>query len=214
MKTTKTNVLGVEVEIEIPSTVEEYDSLAGRTGAALDGANRQTLAHKWAGEARDAVVEALEEKTKIEQRVIKTIPPEKEGGKETKIYETAATYVEFIKKQANIAPEDFATIVKDAAGDVAFNPGASTRTGTTKKEYFNMADTVLTAGQSGNPTPSGLVGKQVFDKVTKTLEASNPGLSITRADDELGTPDRDSLAAAYRANDERVKREAHSALAL
>ena len=212
--TIKTKVFGVEVSVEVPSTIEEVAQYWGDRGITglIEDAVDKVLQHSTTSVWRSDIVEAVEQATGVQMAVVKTIPATKEGGKEIAVYEKDEVFINRAKESAEMSDEDFMDLVRETVAKTPLDASTKSRKTGSNKEYLEMADTVLAAVASGAPTPRGLVGNAIFAHLKTGLEAANHGLVIPVQPD--GSITRADLAAAYRTHFEREKAEAANKLGL
>ena len=128
---------GHSFAINIPSTVEEYDQLAKKSGAALDAAIDHEVYHGTLGEVRTKFMELIAEDTGIKPREVGTGIFTGEG--EEKVEETKKekfeAYVNRVCAEKSLDPEKepFKHLAArlSAGGDkeVKFDPSVTPRTG-------------------------------------------------------------------------------------
>jgi len=73
MQTATVNTLGFKLNYEVPSSVEEFDRLAKRSGAALDEANKNVIYRSVLATFRDGFLHGLEEVKEGDQVVSSAI---------------------------------------------------------------------------------------------------------------------------------------------
>lgn len=95
----KTNILGIEVSIELPyNNVEEFDQFMGMSGACLERATQYFLAHTHNARVRRVICNKLEELSGIEREC--TVNPE---NKEKKYSESEQRYVSRVEAEMKAA---------------------------------------------------------------------------------------------------------------
>ena len=123
--------------INTPETVEEFDQLAKKQGAALEAAVDHEVFHGTLGDVRSAFVELIAEHTGIKPREIGTGVFEGEGDAKTEVTkpERFEAYYNRVCAEKNLDPEKepFAALAArlSAGGDkeVKFDPSVTKRTG-------------------------------------------------------------------------------------
>lgn len=192
-------VMGYEVPLSVPDSIEEYNGMdKSRPNAALDDAIKYTILHGWNTEARDEIVAVLERMSEL-KRKMKPGPPKKDGTPGAEVPDEKHSQFQIrVFRDSNVTMEDSAPEVLKALAQIPFDPAPSERQagpGRVQKEYYLIADGLL---EKGNDS----VGKAV-----KKLKKLNPGLDVKFLEDGQ-TVDRDSLAAAVKANAVRIAKQA------
>ena len=72
MKTVEASTLGFKLNVQVPETVEEFDTLAKAVGAALEYANRNVLYRSVFAKFRASLSEAVENQTSIPRKTEQT----------------------------------------------------------------------------------------------------------------------------------------------
>lgn len=184
---------GATVNIQVPESAEEFDSLAGREGAAADAAVRHTIYHSWNQAFRTALAEAVASKTGEKPRQVGTKTNDK--GEEEPVLETDASFLNYVTGEGLISGEDYAELAQSVADDLPFDPSPTPRTGRVSKEMKALAESVVAGVESGATTAEDVVAK---------LEAT-PGVKV-------GEFTVDNVARAIKAREEYRKRQAASDL--
>jgi hypothetical protein len=200
MKTATNKTMGFDLNIEVPSSVEEYDKLAGRVGACLDDANQYNLFHSWNGEFRPKFVEAFEKQTGIKrqlnQEAIDKAPARKDGTK-PEIFEQEAKYFKRALAELGEDISKYQSLAEAVARQVKFDPSEGTRSGgKVGKEYMSAAQQVFDAEESS----PGAIEKVV----TRLQELNNITIEI---DFETIQPTLESLARAIKINEDRKRKQ-------
>lgn len=140
-----------KINISCPTTVEEFDNLAGRSGAALDFAVKQVIYHKTLGDAREEIVEAAEEAFDFARLEIDTGKKTKKEGKPITVWEEPDDYVKrlFADKgwDRTNPPKEWLDLT--AALEVAFDPSTKVRESKSKtlaKVYITAVESIYKAG--------------------------------------------------------------------
>ncbi len=206
MKDITTSVLGFDVPVSgVPETLQEAITAAGSEQAMLDGWNSYIRFHRTNGEARAAVIEALEAITGIERETEQVKSPTKADPNRMidKYSESEQQYAERALAQNGKSHAELAPQVLAKVGTIEFKAVGEPRVGgpgKLAKVYTENAQTLINAGEAA------------YSKAVDMLEQKNPGLKIDL--DDSGAPTVASLAAALKANKVRVEREANEALGL
>jgi len=139
MKKVQYESLGHLITVNVPSTIEEFDQMAGKAGAALEEAIDHVVMHSLLGKVRPALAALVEEETKIKQTRDtgrKTLV----NGVETPILEELSekAYLAMVAAQqpgydpeAEVGPFQKLADRLSAGGDkeIKFDPKAQKRTG-------------------------------------------------------------------------------------
>lgn len=197
MKTLQNNTLGIVCLIAVPSTAEEFDKLAGRTGACLDEATMNVVYRVWNHKFRAALVKALEEKTGIERAYTE----EGEGDKKTKKYtETEKVYVNRLLVNGAITDVELNSLGQTIAKDLPFDPSPSERSKKLPKEVENLVAQLLGAIEAGQSTA---------DRVMENVAAKAGVENFVASFGEFG---EESLGAALVAVSRKQAEEQKNAL--
>ena len=163
--------LGLTLKINVPSTVEAYDALAKKTGAALESAIQNELYRGSLTEFRDQFVDLLEAETSITRKtkdtgktrdvkVTKVVDGNEVESVEKEpvlIYdETEAEYVKRVCAERNCEVTAFQPLADrlSEGGDkaIVFDPSATERksAGPKKlaKKYLDAAQSIITGGKT------------------------------------------------------------------
>jgi hypothetical protein len=204
MKSQFFKTFGLEFPVEVPETVDEFDKLAGRSGAALDEAIMGVIYRGHLNRIRPAFLKLVEDESGVPREVIGS----DEKGKD--LLEKDANYFNRVTKGSGVAPSTFLPQLLEAAKQVGpLDPGAARSTGPTK-EYIEAANGIIAGIKSG--TVSKRTGEVVTaEAVISRLLSANPALQDIPLDSN-GLPDVDSLAVAIRVDRERVIAEANASL--
>lgn len=161
-----------KITLALPTTVEEYDKLAGREGAALDAAVKQTVYHKTLGDAREAIVEAAEAAFDFARLEIDTGKKTKKENKPITVWEEPDDYVKrlFAEKgwDRNNPPAEWTDLTSKL--EIEFDPSARVRESKAKtlaKVYVAAVDQIYKAGKQATAAEKlglTLTGDEAADK--------------------------------------------------
>lgn len=204
MKNITNNCLGFKVNVSVPESVDEFDKLAGKSGAALESATMNVVYRSWNNFFREKFSEHLAQATKIARKTEVVLDKENnpkkddEGAEILRYTETAAEHVDHV----------FATLVKEGkAADVASAQAAYAA------DAQLIADSITFDPAEREPASKGpkKVGKKWIEAAT---EAEARGILATAAEKltaKLGYPvpaDIPSVAAALAEKSRRDQAEA------
>lgn len=206
MVTKQVKTLGLLINVLVPASVEEYDQLAKKSGAALESANANTIYRSVLAKVRDGFTDKLAELTGIARKTKESGKFEKfpdgskndagedvagkdDPSKPILVYiETEADYFDRVIVETKSPRESFASLVQEVADTVKFDPSASEATPkgpkVTAAIYLKTAQDLIDAGR----------GEIVAAKLSESL-----GLVVE--------PTKESLGAAI-AEDQRRKKAA------
>lgn len=154
MKSQTYKSLGVNVAVSVPSSLAEYDHLAGRTDAALSDATDSTVYRSVLNVFREAFVAAVASKTGTARKVTyKTDPATGEpllNEEKQPIVDTEESAAVYIKRVAGENPEQFQAEADVVAQTLKFDPSVKERSAAGPKElakrYTEAAEGILNAG--------------------------------------------------------------------
>lgn len=152
---------GVQCRVSVPESVEEFDTLAKRTGACLDEAINNVIYRGVLADFRDALVTAVIGKTGI----ARTSEPEKNGKKKEDgspvmvFTESEGKYLDRAVSASGLSEADFQAIADEVCGSVdasgqpviTFDPSErerKTREASVGKQDLEMALAFLTGDES------------------------------------------------------------------
>lgn len=137
--------MGQVLPVEVPSTAEEFDQLAGRTGACVDEASKNVIYRSWNHDFREAFCEALEAETGEPRKSHE----EGEGDKKKVVYdEKEAPYYNRLIADKHITEEAAQSIANTVAAGIKFDPTPAKRGGKAPKELVLLVDNAFTAIES------------------------------------------------------------------
>lgn len=141
------------VNIKAPTTVEGFDALAGRSGAALDFAVKQVVYHKTLGDAREEIVDAAEKAFDFPRLEIDTGKKTKKTGAAITVWEEPDDYVKRLFAEKGWDRENPPKEWIDMTGslEVAFDPSAKVRESKSKtlaKVYIAAVESIYKAGST------------------------------------------------------------------
>lgn len=198
MLKTQIKVLNVPVNYAIAESIEEFDKLAGKEGAALAQANKQELYHGSFADIRSKVAELLK-KEGHEREAVSTedrTTVDEEGNETTESvvtkWETEAKFFDRICAEQGVEPSHFEALIQKAADSVPFDPSVKERSAKAKKvgkTHLEAAQTI--ADQGALET----VAEKLAEKLDIEIDVSNPDTAI------------ENLARAIGLNEAAIKRE-------
>lgn len=203
MKNSTTSVLGFDVPTSgQPETLAECAEAAGGEQVVCDQYVGYSNAHKTNGDARGAVVDALEEITGIKRATETVKSPTKADPNRTveKFSESEQTYADRVRAETGKTTEELWTMIAEKVGVIPFKCVGEARTGSSRvgKEDSKKAETLLAS--------------ELWTEAVKLLQQKNPGLEIALGED--GKPTVETLASAIKVNRVRIQREEDASLGL
>lgn len=209
MKTVQNETLGFKLNIQVPDSVEEFDRLAGKQGAALDEANKNVIYRGWNADFRKKLIEQLEKtygagtETNIPRAVIGKGPKREKDGVEPDIFETEKKYVDRLIA-GGISLATMQPTAESIGAAIAFDPSAAERSTKIGKEYLELADGVIAKGpQAVDTAVTKLLGlNPTFGDVERYAEGDE-----NVKPEQVGQVTRESLASLIRANTMRKASE-------
>ena len=186
--------LGYDLVVQVPSTIEEYDTAAKKAGAALESAINNVLYRSTFAEFRGTFSDAIENNTGIERKTEvvngKDGQPKKDSDGEvvTRFTETEKVY--FDRVCATLAadgkfdsPEAAAASFKDLAqsiiGGIAFDPSETERVFTGPKK---IAKAYIAVAQKAHDTGKLVhLATQLQHKLGETWKVEHTVDSVARA---------------------------------
>jgi hypothetical protein len=157
MKQVIADSLGFDVPVQVPSSVEEYDQLAGRSGACLDDAINNVIYRGVLAVFRRNLASALEKETSFpierKQKVNAKKEPQFDAQNQPILVlaETEGDYVGRLQAHLGLDDDAFKSRFANTAATVAtglkFDPKASERAPRTPpKTYLEAARSVIAGG--------------------------------------------------------------------
>ena len=185
--------LGLNVKLTVPSSVEEYDLLAKKSGAALESAVANAVYRGKGGLAdfRSDFADALESATGI-KRTTEVVTDKEgkpktddEGNTVTRYLESEQDYFDRVIKETNRTVESFQDIADQVSAKLVLDPSVSERSApepkTPPKKVYSTVDSIIAAGDH--------VVKQVAEKLGHILghhvEHDREGLARAIHEDNL-----------------------------
>jgi len=164
--------LGYEISVLVPSTVEQYDKLAGRSGSCLESAVMNVIYRSVLAEFRDTFTEKLAAATGIERRTVDTgkkrkVKTENADGSITEteeailVWDDTDSEAQFTKRviatlmSRNGTSEEetyasFQELASSVAAGILFNPAervaASAGPKKIAKQYLDAATAIIAKG--------------------------------------------------------------------
>lgn len=192
MKSVTQSLLGVSAFLSMPSSIEEFNTLAG-SDCVLDYANSEAYYRGVAPKVRAKFLDSIKSQLGLEPRVTGSkIVGTGENEKTVNTYEKDTSFLKFVRSQGH--GDDVLQPMLQAAFDAVGWDLSSTRgSGATKKDVETAQFTIDAVN----------AGKSTWDRVVTNYETANPGLVIARGDD--GAVSLENMALAVRANRIRVE---------
>jgi hypothetical protein len=176
-KTVKT--LGLQINVNVPSSVEEYDTMAKQVGACLESGVLNTIYRSYLAEFRSTFSDKLAEKTGIARATKPSGKFEKdENGKDTEtpilVYaETESDHFDRVLVETKTEKSAYQDLATEVADSIAFDPSASERAPAgpkkTAAKFTKAADDLIKAGK-GEAVAAFLANKLGF-AVEPTVES-------------------------------------------
>lgn len=197
MQTKKYNSLGVSVLLNVPSSVEEYNTLANRpnVNAVLEDAIDNVVYRSALADFRESFCAEIEKETGIARRreavLDKDNNPKKDeaGNPVLKYAETEGDYLKRVLVEKNYDDAGpFQALADAVATTITFDPSVRERTATAKiaKTYLEAADKIISMGA---------------DAVARAVKKLSDYLGK-----EVGS-DREALAGAIKAKQDKQRQE-------
>jgi hypothetical protein len=204
MKQVQNETLGFKLNVQVPDSVEEFDRMAGRSGAALDEANKNVMYRGWNADFRRTFVEVLGKQfPDIKRAVVGKGPKTKKNPEGSDVYESEQKYLDRVLAGGHSLVE-LQPLAEQTAAQIPFDPSAAERSTKVGKEYLELADGVIAKGNDAvEKATAKLLG----------LNATFGDVERYAAGDEIptgaaeGQVTRESLAALIRANTLRKAQE-------
>lgn len=206
MKPRIQETMGFNLTIQVPESVEEFNTLAKaapNTNPCLDAANDQIVFHDTLGSIRSDLVRTLNgegDHGKEFRSRFPNVPSRRVVGKTPKggdILEKESVYLGLVRESGSISPEDLAAEAQKVADRNPFDPSSSTSASQVAKRYYLLAEATKSAIDAG---------KGSWPTFVEKFSALNPGFEF-EFDADGTTPKLDSVAAAYKANEVREAKE-------
>jgi tetrahydromethanopterin S-methyltransferase subunit G len=163
MQTQQFKSLGFNFNLAVPETAEEFDQLAGKSGACVDEATRNVVYRQANHDFRKAFCEAVENETGI-PRETKTVKNAK--GEEREVFdEKEQEYINRVQiaKDENDEPvtneEKLQVIASQVGKDIKFDPTPSERKKKAPKEIEENAKGILANIEAGNTKAATVASK-------------------------------------------------------
>ena len=155
MKQTEYRSLGLDIKLNTPVSVDEFDTLAKRVNACLDEATNNVVYRGMLAEYRETFCERVELESKIERKwktVMKDGKPVVKDGNESTVWdETEADYFKRVCAEQKCEPSKFQSLADEVAAYLVFDPTERERKerGPVKlaKMYVEKATEVITQGR-------------------------------------------------------------------
>ena len=160
MKPFNNNTLGLAIVVQVPSTAEEFDQLAGRVGACLDEGTKNVIYRSVNHDFRKALCERLAEETGIARATVDSAPAE--DGTVSQVQdpkETEKVYYNSLLADGHIDVEKAQVIANEIAADLTFDPSPTSRAKKAPKEIDNAVAGILAAVEAEATTAEIVEGK-------------------------------------------------------
>lgn len=198
--------LGFELSVTVPDSVEDFDKLAGKPGAALTEAINNVIYRGWNNDFRATFLERVEKETKVawpvDQKKTDAQPERKDKKPKTPILIPEGDYLDLVIA-AGYTREQLLPIAVEVAAEITFDPKSEGRgTGKVGKQFLEAAEQVLSKDDAH------------VAKVVGNLERLNPGLKVALDDEKVeGRPSKETLAKAIKVNEDRKRADNMAELA-
>jgi hypothetical protein len=197
MQSQTVKTLGYEIQVQVPSSVEEFDSLAKKQGVCLEQAILNIIYRSVLAKVRTTFVEVLEEQTGIARLTKDSGKKRKnEAGVEEPVLvftETEGEFVDRVLVETKSSKENFEALMVSVASKVTFDPSETEAKPSGPKKvaqaYLDAAKTIIDKGQ-GDSVAAKLTSKLGFP-VEPTIE------SLGRAIAEDQRRKKAEIAAEY-----------------
>ena len=214
MQDLKAKSLGMDFTIQVPSSVEEFDQLAGREGATLDEAINNVLYRSFHAEFRPTFlhgseelgIEGIEKQTGIERRT-KVVTPAKtdEAGKVTEdeviaYDESEANYFKRVCAEKGVESTHFQPYAQEVASLLKFDPKKAPRqsSGPKKvaKQYLDAAAQIEKEGRL-ETSAANLQSKLSTPESTWVVEATVESVARAISEDQRRKRAQQNIASEY-----------------
>lgn len=195
----KFNSLGLNISIDVPSSIDDFDQLAGKTGEALNQAVRNVVYRSTLPVFREELCNAIAAKTGIERNAEFEVDEQtKEIKKDEKTGEPiflrwSETEAKYLKRVAGDNVEQFAELANGIAAQLAFDPTASAPKASGPKKlakmYLETAQALFDQGRGET------VAANLATKLGLVVEPTVEGLAAAIKEDQS----RKKLADEYAA---------------
>lgn len=204
------NTCGIDLTVQVPSTIDEAVKLFGEP-AVLLSTIRQAFYGPWNSAFRREFVKKLEETTGVARRqqtrggegVFNT----KKDGTKTPVLEQESKYLAFILESGAIDQASYDKLGQEVADTIKFEIPDADRQAAPAKEYTQAAKSVLAMVEAG--VISKRTGEPVTeDSFTANFESNNPGFTL----ESLGGFTLEGVARALAQDAKRLKLESLNGL--
>lgn len=182
MKTIQVNTKNLSLEVQAPSTVQEYDKLAGYDGACLEHATKASVYQYYNNDFGDALVAELERETKVPRH-------SNTEGEKTVYTESETDYIKRLFETKALTESKYDTIGKKVARKIPFSCAQRSRSAGPSKANLNSANDILAKIAAKESTA---------ERVQASFESE---LGISSFTDSFGEFGLDSLVKALAAFD-------------
>lgn len=193
MKRVSQTLLGLSAFIQVPSTIDEFNTLLKGDGTALDYANDEAYYRGIAPKVRSAYITLIEKSLgKSPQVESEKTVGEGETAKVIKTYEKDTSFLKRIRAEGT-TDEQLTPLLQKAFDVVGWDLSSTRASGPNKKD-LEAADFYISAVAAGESN---------WDRIVGNFETANSGLIVSREDD--GTVSRDIMAEAVKVNRVRLE---------
>jgi hypothetical protein len=205
--------IGFDLGVNVPETIDEYDALAKKAGAALESAVFNVLYRSTLAKFRAAFSEAVENntgiprKTEVITKMDGTAKIDEESGEPmTRYIETENEYFKRVLAQlvlqgafpsTEAAAASFQTLAQSTMDSIPFDPSETERAPsgprTVAKAYIKLAEQAEKSGKLA------ALAQQLSEKLGATWHVEVTVDSVARAvsEDQRRKRERESLTAEY-----------------
>ena len=171
--------LGFDLTKEVPSTVEEYNTLAKRESAALEDAINNTLYRGTLAEFRSKFLEELGTLTGVARGIVKPATSEEA---DDAVYESEGKwYKRILASVNNVVPPDWTVLAQRIMDASAFDPSAKERSSdgpAIGKKDLALAQELIKRGES----KVAEVAAQLSTKLGRAVATDEKSLARALAD--------------------------------
>jgi len=151
MKTKTYKSLGLNVNLSVPETVEEFDTNAKRIGACLEEATNNCVYRGSLTEFRSNLCDKVESTQGVERKTKDTGKKDSEGKAILAFDESEADFIERVVATKGIKVEDLQPIADEVANAIVFDASARERKAPTPKKlaakYSANAKAIIDQGK-------------------------------------------------------------------
>lgn len=176
-KTVINKSLGIEFPVVVPATLEGFLQIAPEADL-INAIIRHSFYQKLNNKFRKNFVEALIEFTKVARRPKTnaaglTIQRKARGGDLVDELESEQSYMDYLKDEKLITPEDYNRIGLEIGATISFEVSKAEEEKTPAKKFMDSAAAYLGLAEQGLAGPSGVVASE--EAFVTAWAAKNPG---------------------------------------